>query len=177
MSEEDPLDEWNLLQNNIRRQGKIIKQDTLWHQHKKLKVQSLELKKQAEQKNSAFYFSDYYEPVLKYDPICYLKENSDASELKKLKKGFYEPDFFLDLHGLTQKEAKQEIASLIQVCLDEKVHCALIMYGHGKHILKAQTPMWLVQHPRIVAFYEAPKRLGGDAALLVLFDSIFEHQF
>lgn len=170
MAEQDSSDEWTELQKSIIKQGKIIKQDTLWHAQQQSKTQAVDLKQQAEQKEAAFYFSDHYEPLLKQDPISYLKENADANELKKLKKGFYEPELFLDLHGLTQKEAKQEIAALIQACLAENVHCALIMYGHGKHILKTQTPMWLVQHPSVIALYQAPNALGGNAAVLVLFE-------
>ena len=44
------------------------------------------------------------------------------------------------------------------------------MHGHGKHILKQQTPLWLAQHPHVMAFHQAPKEYGGDAALLVLIE-------
>ncbi len=44
------------------------------------------------------------------------------------------------------------------------------MHGHGKHILKQQTPLWLAQHPHVRAFHQAPKEYGGDAALLVLIE-------
>lgn len=48
--------------------------------------------------------------------------------------------------------------------------CACVMHGHGKHILKQQTPLWLAQHPHVMAFHQAPKEYGGDAALLVLIE-------
>jgi len=44
------------------------------------------------------------------------------------------------------------------------------MHGHGKHILKQQTPLWLAQHPDVLAFHQAPKELGGTASLLVLIE-------
>ena len=47
---------------------------------------------------------------------------------------------------------------------------ACVMHGHGKHILKQQTPLWLAQHPHVMAFHQAPKEYGGDAALLVLIE-------
>jgi DNA-nicking Smr family endonuclease len=34
--------------------------------------------------------------------------------------------------------------------------CACVMHGHG-NILKQQTPLWLAQHPHIMAFHQAPK--------------------
>jgi len=45
-----------------------------------------------------------------------------------------------------------------------------VMTGQGKHILKQQTPLWLAQHPHVMAFHQAPKMFGGDAALLVLIE-------
>lgn len=76
----------------------------------------------------------------------------------------------VDLHGLTQLQAKQELGALIAACRREHVFCACVMHGHGKHILKQQTPLWLAQHPHVMAFHQAPKEYGGDAALLVLIE-------
>ncbi len=75
-----------------------------------------------------------------------------------------------DTHGLTQQQAKQELGALIAACRREHVFCACVMHGHGKHILKQQTPLWLAQHPHIMAFHQAPKEYGGDAALLILIE-------
>ncbi|MDF7666688.1 endonuclease SmrB [Orbaceae bacterium ESL0727] len=150
---------------------KKLKQDTVVHKpikHSQRYVTSQKLTQ--EKMNTEFYFSDDYQPLLQDDPIRYSREDADPYEVKKLRQGFYEPEFFLDLHGLTQQEAKKEIAALITACLNENAHCACIMYGHGKNILKKQTPMWLAQHPRIICFHQAPKEFGGNAALLVLFD-------
>lgn len=54
--------------------------------------------------------------------------------------------------------------------VSQHVFCACVMHGHGKHILKQQTPLWLAQHPHVMAFHQAPKEYGGDAALLVLIE-------
>lgn len=70
----------------------------------------------------------------------------------------------------TQLQAKQELGALIAACRREHVFCACVMHGHGKHILKQQTPLWLAQHPHVMAFHQAPKEYGGDAALLVLIE-------
>ena len=69
-----------------------------------------------------------------------------------------------------QQQAKQELGALIAACRREHVFCACVMHGHGKHILKQQTPLWLAQHPHVMAFHQAPKEYGGDAALLVLIE-------
>lgn len=162
----------DLFKNSIGK-TKQLKQDTVIHKPQKRSQKLIENQKiQHEKVNNEFYFSDDYQPLLQEDPIRYSRENSDPNELKKLRRGFYAPEFFLDLHGLILQEAKKEIAALIAVCLKENANCACIMYGHGKNILKKQTPMWLAQHPNIICFHQAPKEFGGSAALLVLFDTI-----
>ena len=150
---------------------KKIKQDTVVHKPvKPIKAVVEQQKFQQQQSDSAFYFSDEFQPLLQEDPIRYTREGADPYEVKKLRRGVYVPDLFLDLHGLTQAEAKQEIAALIIACRQEHVYCACIIYGHGKNILKKQTPMWLAQHPNVLCFHQAPKEFGGTAALLLLVD-------
>ncbi|QUJ06329.1 hypothetical protein KCP69_10910 [Salmonella enterica subsp. enterica] len=43
-----------------------------------------------------------------------------------------------------------------------------LAYGHGKHILKQQTPLWLAQHPHVMAFISTKRVRRRRAALLVL---------
>ncbi|XPE45221.1 hypothetical protein ACNKHO_14845 [Shigella flexneri] len=43
------------------------------------------------------------------------------------------------------------------------------MHGHGKHILKQQTPLWLAQ-TRTSWHFIRRQRVCGDAALLVLIE-------
>lgn len=166
-----PSDEELALFKSVIGNAKKLKQDTVVHQPIRSEKNVVVAKKQQQETlNSEFYFSDDFQPLLLDDPIRYLREGGDGNELKRLKRGYYEPEFFLDLHGLTQLEAKKEIAALIAACLRERAPCASIMYGHGKNILKKQTPMWLAQHPDVICFHQAPKEFGGSAALLILFD-------
>ena len=124
-----------------------------------------------QQQDTRFYFSDQYEPLLQQDQkVRYLRDGENSHLLKQLRRGDFFPELFLDLHGLTQLQAKQELGALIAACRREHVFCACVMHGHGKHILKQQTPLWLAQHPHVMAFHQAPKEYGGDAALLVLIE-------
>lgn len=163
-------DDINLFKSSIGK-AKQLKQDTVVHKPiKQSKAVIAQKQLQQAKSDTAFYFSDEYQPLLQEDPVRYSRADADPYEVKKLRRGFYEPDFFLDLHGLTQAEAKQEIAALIAACRRERAQCACIMYGHGKNILKKQTPMWLAQHPNIICFHQAPKEFGGSAALLLLIE-------
>ncbi|SQH76182.1 conserved hypothetical protein [Shewanella benthica] len=117
------------------------------------------------------YFSDTYQPHLPSEgPMRWSRDDIDSFELKRLRRGDYQPDLLLDLHGMRQSEAKLELAALIQACIKQQSHCCCVMHGHGTGILKQNIPMWLAQHPHVKAFHKAPKEWGGDAALLVLID-------
>ena len=149
---------------------KRLKNDTITHRPLRKKVSELSPKKLIqEQVDASYYFSDEFQPMLQEEgPVRHIRPDVSHFELKKLRRGDYSPELFLDLHGLTQKEAKHELGALIAACRREHVHCACVMHGHGKHILKQQTPLWLAQHPDVEAFHQAPKEFGGNAALLVL---------
>ncbi|ATF09023.1 hypothetical protein BTN50_0494 [Candidatus Enterovibrio altilux] len=120
----------------------------------------------------SYYFSDEFEPMLKKDePTQYARTGVPKYEVNRLKNGVYVPDIFLDLHGMTQVEAKRELSAFIAECIKENIHCACIMHGIGKHILKHKTPLWLAQHPDVLAFYQAALQFGGHGALLVLIET------
>lgn len=131
-------------------------------------------RQQQEQADASHYFSDQFQPLLPVDgPVRYLRNDVSTFELKKLRRGDYVPELLLDLHGLTQQQAKQELGALIAACQREHIFCACVLHGHGKNILKQQTPLWLAQHPNVRAFHQAPKCWGGDAGLLVLLENDF----
>ncbi|OSN02152.1 hypothetical protein AU490_02135 [Lonsdalea populi] len=147
-----------------------LTQDTYRYQPPRRKPSEVTPRKaMQEQRDACFYFSDEFQPLLETDgPVRYVRSGASHYELKKLRRGDYPPELFLDLHGLTQQEAKQELGALLAACRREHVYCACVMHGHGKRILKQQTPLWLAQHPDVLAFHQAPREFGGDAALLVL---------
>ncbi|EBD1134889.1 endonuclease SmrB [Salmonella enterica] len=149
-----------------------IKQDTIVHRPLRKKITEVPTRRLIqEQADASHYFSDEFQPLLNTEgPVKYVREDVSHFELKKMRRGDYSPELFLDLHGLTQLQAKQELGALIAACRREHIFCACVMHGHGKHILKQQTPLWLAQHPHVMAFHQAPKEYGDDAALLVLIE-------
>lgn len=149
-----------------------LTQDTIVHPPQRKKLREVPEKRLlSEQIDNSHYFSDEFQPLLATEgAVRYVRSDVDHFELKKLRRGDYSPEIFLDLHGLTQQQAKQELGALIAACRREHIFCASVMHGHGKHILKQQTPLWLAQHPLVMAFHQAPKEFGGDAALLVLIE-------
>lgn len=147
---------------------KKLKQDTI-----KLPTKNMKKKQFAKETVVAAFesehFSDGFEPHLAEDgPIRYIRQDAQKYLLKQLRRGDFAPEIILDLHGLTQEEAKRELGALIACCKKEGLYCCSVMHGVGKHILKKQVPLWLAQHPDILAFHQAPLEFGGHGALLVL---------
>jgi len=147
-----------------------IRQDTISPTYRAVKQKAL-TREVRENLGLNHPFSDGFEPYLNEEgPTRYARSDVPSHELKRLRRGDYVPDMLLDLHGLTQQEAKLELAALLDACRRQRIQCACVMHGHGKNILKQRVPSWLAQHPDVQAFHQAPKEWGGDSALLVLIE-------
>lgn len=149
---------------------KKLKQDTI-----KLPVKNIKKKQITPQTiTDSFesdHFSDGFEPHLAEEgPMRYYRDDAGKYLVKQLRRGNFPPEITLDLHGLTQDEAKRELGALIACCKKEGLYSCSVMHGVGKYILKKQVPLWLAQHPDILAFHQAPLEFGGHGALLVLIE-------
>ena len=149
---------------------KKLKQDTIKLPTKNIKKKQF-IKQTAEAGLETYHFSDGFEPhIAQTGPVRYLRQGAPKYLIKQLRRGDFEPEIILDLHGLTQEEAKRELGALIAYCKKEGLYCGSVMHGLGKYILKKQVPLWLAQHPDILAFHQAPLEFGGHGALLVLIE-------
>lgn len=127
--------------------------------------------KHSKQLAASFDFSDMYQAALPQEgPMRFCQEGESTHILKQLRRGDYSPEMTLDLHGLTREMAKAELAALIHTARKELIDCVCVMHGFGHGVLKAALPHYLVQHPQVRAFHQAPLEYGGQAALLVLID-------
>ena len=52
----------------------------------------------------------------------------------------------------------------------KKAYIAVVLFTEWVNIYKKQVPLWLAQHPDILAFYQAPLEFGGQGTLSVLVD-------
>lgn len=133
----------------------------------KKSIDQLQLKQAA----ASFHFSDgfegYFDPT---QPLKYVQPGTNSYEVKRLRRGEYPPDLILDLHGVTKAEAKLEVAALLHAAQKQHCHCVCIVHGIGSFVLKKTVPNWLMQHPAVKGFHQAPLEWGGQGALLVLID-------
>lgn len=138
---------------------------------KKPTTQKSSVTKDSKKQFAEFNFSDEFEPLLSQQgPLKYVRDDVSSFEIKNLRRGTYQPDLILDLHGLTQQQAKQELSCLLYACQKENAQCLCVVHGIGNKILKRKVPHWLVQHPDVMAFHQAPLEWGGDGAVLVLME-------
>ncbi|PJC85421.1 endonuclease SmrB [Vibrio sp. HA2012] len=161
-------DDFSLFQNEVKGVKKL-RQDTIIQKPNRDTKQKDVRRSFREAKDNEFFFSDEFVPHLNEDgPARYARSDVSKFEVKRLRRGVYVPDVFLDMHGMTQQEAKAELGAMIAYCVRENIHCACVMHGIGKHILKKKVPLWLAQHPDVMAYHQAPLEFGGNGAVLVL---------
>lgn len=101
---------------------------------------------------------------------------TDRVHLRRLRRGQPEPDWEIDLHGLTAREARAALRAAIAEAYAEGARCGLVIHGrgHGSEagaVLREGVPEWLTAPPtgaRVLAFTPALPRDGGEGATYVL---------
>jgi DNA-nicking Smr family endonuclease len=104
----------------------------------------------------------------------YLSNGLSRMSLRKLRKGEWQPQDNLDLHGCTNDEARQLLMTFLHHATQNGLRCVSVIHGKGWRdegrdgILKVNTRHWLRQHPQVLAFCEAPQNAGGGGAVWTL---------
>ncbi|HEX3396842.1 MAG TPA: Smr/MutS family protein [Steroidobacteraceae bacterium] len=94
--------------------------------------------------------------------------------LRRLRRGLYPTEDELDLHGLNQTAARDQLAEFIARSRNAGRRCVRIVHGKGYRsgargpILKAAVNLWLRRHSEVVAFTSARMIDGGTGAVYVL---------
>lgn len=113
-------------------------------------------------------FSSQFEPALPQGTMKYTATGANPYLVKQLRRGDFPPDLIVDLHGLTQIQAQRDLAAAITQCKQAQSTCLNVIHGVGTGVLRSRVPGWLMQHPDVLAFHQAPLEWGGQGALLVL---------
>ncbi|MBN2126311.1 MAG: Smr/MutS family protein [Deltaproteobacteria bacterium] len=97
--------------------------------------------------------------------------------MKRLKRGEFPVQDYIDLHGLTREEARKEVGDFLIRSHRIGLRCVLIVHGRGLNspasfpVLKEGLPLWLGQGPVrkiVLAFATARPYDGGTGAVYVL---------
>lgn len=106
------------------------------------------------------------------EALSYKESSISHIMLRKLRKGQYNVDAVLDLHGLTIEQAKTELVSFIRDCWREECRVVLVIHGKGTHgrapVIKNMANKWLRQMDMVLAFCSAAIAHGGRGAVYVL---------
>lgn len=140
---------------------------------KSARVKQLESQAKTKQRMASFEFSDAFEGYFDSGDSAsskrsFIREDVSKVQFKALKRGDLLPELILDLHGLNKEQAKNEIAALLDEAYRLHYECVNIIHGVSGGVLRKQVPNWLIQHPYVQAFHQAPLEWGGNGALLVL---------
>ena len=94
--------------------------------------------------------------------------------LRRLRRGLYPVEAELDLHGLTQSAARNQLADFLAHSRDRGLRCVRIIHGKGYRsgargpVLKVAVNLWLRRHMDVMAFVSARAIDGGAGAVYVL---------
>ena len=121
-------------------------------------------------------FSDFTEDtILDTDEALFFSRNGISTKtIKKLRKGFWSLQAELDLHGYRIHEAREATYSFLKNCMQTEKRCIRIIHGKGlrsagkEPVLKNHVKSWLKQYSEVLAYCQAPARMGGSGAVIVL---------
>ncbi len=104
----------------------------------------------------------------------YARPGMPHQTLRKLRRGHWEIQANLDLHGLTRDEARQTLSVFLDACTQRMLRCVRVIHGKGlssknrEPVLKTRIGNWLLQRADVLAFCQARAEDGGGGAILIL---------
>lgn len=136
---------------------------------KPIKMRSIE-----EEPEPTYYFSDYekLELVGTEDKLEFFRSGIQHKIIRNLRKGQYNVEAVLDLHGKTIEEARETLGKFLSYCQQNGIRHVIIIHGkgrsHSKPIIKNKLNHWLRQTEQVLAFCSAAPKDGSSGALYVL---------
>lgn len=98
------------------------------------------------------------------------------STLRRLRRGEFARRAELDLHGMTQADARLALTAFLTESMDLGLRCVRIIHGKGRGsgqrgpVLKSAVNRWLQRSAGVGAFCSARRPDGGTGAVYVLLD-------
>lgn len=108
------------------------------------------------------------------DALSFQRPGVRTQVMRRLRRGLYPIENNLDLHGLGQAEARDQLAEFIESNRNAGRRCVRIVHGKGYRsgargpVLKVAVNTWLKRHGDVMAFTSARAIDGGTGAVYVL---------
>ncbi len=115
-----------------------------------------------------------HDPITGADTLVFRRPGVRTHVLRRLRRGLYPIEDELDLHGLSQSAARDQLAEFIAANCEAGHRCVRIIHGKGYRsgargpILKIAVDAWLRRHGEVMAFTSARAIDGGTGAVYVL---------
>jgi DNA-nicking Smr family endonuclease len=112
-------------------------------------------------------------------PLSYNQPGISHKILRNLRKGQYNVEAVLDLHGMTISEAKIAVSKFLQQCMRDSMRVVLIIHGKGRGeqpILKNKVNQWLRGIREVLAFCTASTMHGSRGAIYILLKRTHEKE-
>lgn len=113
-----------------------------------------------------------YEEVDADALLYFARQGLQHKVLRKLRRGQYNTESTLDLHGKTVSESKEALSRFLAFCQQHGFRHVLIIHGkgrsHTKPILKNKLNHWLREIDLVLAFCSALNKDGSTGALYVI---------
>jgi DNA-nicking Smr family endonuclease len=104
----------------------------------------------------------------------YLSNGLSLMTLRKLRRGIWPIEDSLDLHGNHTDAARKLLQEFLHEAARRNLRCVLVIHGKGLNsrggeaVLRKLARHWLAQHAHVLGYCDAPAKLGGSGAVLVL---------
>jgi DNA-nicking Smr family endonuclease len=108
------------------------------------------------------------------EEIAFRRPGLSERTFRDLRRGRFSIEAEIDLHGLTQGEAKIALHDFIVECGARGHRSVLVIHGKGARsgpegpVLKAGVQHWLAQWDEVLGYVSAARRHGGSGAVYVL---------
>lgn len=105
--------------------------------------------------------------------LNYLAKGNSPDLLKKLRKGQWPVQAYLDLHGMQTDQARASLSDFLRKSRRAQLRHICVIHGKGIHsrqsaVLPSKVRSWLTQSDSVQAFCPANAHDGGNGALYVL---------
>lgn len=110
------------------------------------------------------------------DELAFRRDGVTEAVLRRLRRGEYSIRDEIDLHGMTQDEARAALGAFLAESALHGRLCVRVIHGKGRGsgnrgpVLKSAVNRWLRRHGAVRAFCSARRNDGGTGALYVLIE-------
>ncbi|MGZ8291383.1 MAG: Smr/MutS family protein [Telluria sp.] len=113
--------------------------------------------------------------LLEDDPgVSFSRHGIGPDVLRKLRKGYWQVQDELDLHGMRRDTARDQLGDFLRRAAKRKLRCVCIIHGKGlgsaggEPVLRSMVHSWLEQKEEVIAFHAANMDGRPHGALIVL---------